>query len=365
MDTLDQLPAPARGDVPLEASELKKGFQAELPRMGLDRGAAGILFAMDQCARLSGTATLHARAEQLARLWVSGPRLEALLQPTQQFDYLNGAAGLLLVLLSLAGEPQARQQFLTDARRCGDYLLRHARKNGQGLVWTEASSHGLSGLSHGGSGFAVALAALYRATGHHPYREAAFAALAHESTLFDPAEGNWRDVRSYTGADPGSVQRWGCSWCHGAPGIALSRAFMLRLLAGDLSGNEQAQLSDDLEVAVKTTRRVLTDLEAPVIDDLCCGTVGRLDILLECGRLAGRPEWVESALQLAQQRLDRWRHITRPQYWFTDRPMAGTDLSLFKGIASLAYLQARLESPESVPCLLLPTPDPENLITRK
>ncbi len=72
-----------------------------------------------------------------------------------------------------------------------------------------------------------------------------------------------------------------------------------------------------------------------MIDDLCCGTVGRLDILLE-----------------------RWRRTARPRYWFTDQPMAGTDLSLFKGIASQAYLQARLEAPASVPCLLLPLPDP-------
>lgn len=358
MDALDQLPAPARGDAPVETGKLEKGFLAGLPGMGLDRGAAGILFALDQCARLSGATALQTRAERLARLWVSGPRLEALLQPARQFDYLNGAAGLLLVLLSLDGEPQARRQFLADARRCGDHLLQHARESGRGLVWSGPGSHGLSGLSHGGSGFAVALAALYRATGHRPYREAAFATLAHEATLFDPAAGNWRDVRGYTGADPDSVQRWGCSWCHGAPGIALSRAALLRLLAGDLSGSEQAQLGEELEVAVTTTRRVLAHLEAPVIDDLCCGTVGRLDILLECGRLADRPEWVEAAHQLAGQRLERWRHTARPRYWFTDQPMAGTDLSLFKGIASLAYLQARLEAPASVPCLLLPLPDP-------
>lgn len=32
----------------------------------------------------------------------------------------------------------------------------------------------------------------------------------------------------------------GRSRCHGAPGIALSQAAVLRLLAGDLSGSEQA-----------------------------------------------------------------------------------------------------------------------------
>lgn len=34
--------------------------------------------------------------------------------------------------------------------------------------------------------------------------------------------------------------------------------------------------------------------------------------------------------------------------------MASADLSLFKGLASQVYLQARLSAPDEVPCVLLP-----------
>jgi hypothetical protein len=42
------------------------------------------------------------------------------------------------------------------------------------------------------------------------------------------------------------------------------------------------------------------------------------------------------------------------RYWFTGQGMAGADLSLFKGLASQVYLQARLIAPDIVPCVLLP-----------
>nr|WP_319564953.1 type 2 lanthipeptide synthetase LanM [uncultured Rhodoferax sp.] len=357
MSALDQLPATARGDAAVDTSSLEKAFYAGLPGIGLDQGAAGILFALDQCASLSGEAALHRRVEHLARHWVSGPRLEALLRPGHHFDYLNGVAGLLLVLLNLGGTLTARKQFLADAQLCGDHLLQHARPTEQGLVWAKPGTHGLSGLSHGGAGFAVALVALYRATGHRPYRDAAFAALAHEATLFNPAVGNWRDMRGFTGHDVSTVQHCGCSWCHGAPGIALGRAAVIRMLADELTSTEYRQLRSDLEVALATTRQSLADLEAPAIDDLCCGAVGRMDILLECGRLLGQAEWVDFARQQAHARLVRWTaepNGTSLHYWFSGKNMAGADLSLFKGIASLTYLQARLAAPDSVPCVLLP-----------
>lgn len=360
LGALEQLPATARGDVPLEpsASAVGQAIFVGLPGMGLDRGAAGILFVLDQCARVNGDIALRARVEHLARHWVSGPRLQQLLKPAQNFDLLNGVAGLLLVLLSLDGSANARAQFLADARICGDHLLQHARRTELGLVWSKPGTHGLSGLSHGGAGFATALVALYRATGHLPYREAAFAALAYEATLFDAAAGNWRDARGFAGEDVRTVKRCGCSWCHGAPGIALGRAAVLCMLSGGLSASEHASLHADLEVAIETTRLSLIAEVSGSVDDLCCGSAGRIDILLECGRLLGRPELIEFAQNEANKRFEQWSTTGHapdhaPQYWFSGNQMAGSDLSLFKGIASLTYLQARLKAPHSVPCVLL------------
>ncbi len=328
------------------------------PHPGYDEGMAGILYAFDACARLGGDARLRDGAARLARDWLSGYRPDEEERPGTHLDLLNGTAGLILVLLRWHRSNPGQGEFLQAARRCGRHLLRQARTERHGISWGATGAAGLSGLSHGSSGFAVALAALYRATDEPPYREAAFAALAYEASLYVPAWGNWRDLRTHTGGDLEKSTRRGCSWCHGAPGIALGRAALLRLLAGRLSPSERASLEHDVDVALATTCNTLQEDSGPPLDDLCCGTAGCIDILLECARLLNRPDLAQTAQREAQRRVQAWtahdNRQTAPRYWFHGKDMAGTSLSLFKGITGQTYLQARLAAPQAVPCVLLP-----------
>ncbi|MFC7643928.1 lanthionine synthetase LanC family protein [Streptosporangium lutulentum] len=67
------------------------------------------------------------------------------------------------------------------------------------------------------------------ATAGARYAETARAAFAYERDLYDPRVRNWPDYRDIPGerADdtaPASMQ----AWCHGAPGIGLARADLLR-----------------------------------------------------------------------------------------------------------------------------------------
>lgn len=360
--SLQRLPPGARGSgdgerqFPLVGS-LQPSFQAGLPGLGYDQGAAGLLFAMHHCARLAEEPGLGTEALALAGDWFGRERLSHLLCHDHQLDLLSGTAGLLLVLLQLAGD-DPHHPLLAAARQCGDHLLQRARPAGRGLVWVRTGRHGLSGLSHGGSGFAVALAALYRATGHHPYRQAAFAALAYEATLYNPAQGNWRDLRQFTGEDITRVGYHGLSWCHGAPGIALARAALLHLLANQLTPGEAASLQHPLEIALTTTEAILRQDDGCQLDDLCCGSAGCIDILLECGRLLDRPDLLASAREHAQRRRQDWTGDPpgSPRFWYTGHGLAGHDLSLFKGLAGWTYLEARLAAPEIIPCVLLPLP---------
>lgn len=329
-----------------------------LPNPGYDQGMAGILHAFDICAHLTGDAHLKAEARTLALDWLAAFTPGENTKPGQFVDLLNGVAGLLLVLLRWHRAHPQDPEFLRAARACGDHLLQQARTETEGISWGEPGSPGLSGLSHGGSGFAVALAALYRATGERRYRNTAFEALTYEATLFFPEWANWRDLRGFEGGDVHQVQRCGCSWCHGAPGIALARAALLHLLAGDLSASEASMLEQQMDVALTTTCDMLKQDAGPQVDDLCCGSSGSIDILLECSRLLGRPELAETARYEAQRRVQAWTTPSpdqkAPRYWFTSGDMAGTSLSLFKGITGQVYLQARLAAPETVPCVLLP-----------
>lgn len=146
-----------------------------------------------------------------------------------------------------------------------------------------------TGLAHGAAGIALALARLYAATGRERWRRAAQAALARERSVFDPVARNWPDLRaSRLAHGPGSL----VGWCGGAPGIALSR---LDCLAIDLGA------PNDVTAGLATT------VAAPlgVRDHVCCGNVGRVEILYELGRRLNRPDIVATAQHRAGMLADR------------------------------------------------------------
>lgn len=274
---------------------------APLP-LGLDQGLAGLLYAADACAALGDAPALRDEAHRClrSRIETLNPGRHAL--PGRSLDLLNGLAGLVGVLLRWAHVFPGERLWREAARRCGAHLLHQARPEAAGISWGAPGTAGLSGLSHGNSGFALALAALYRADGDPAYRRAAFDALDYEATLFAPEWGNWRDLRGFRGGDVQQVRRCGCSWCHGAPGIALARAALLTLLADDLSAGEHERLTRELETALTSTRTQLARRPQILLDDLCCGSAGSIDILLECGRLLRRPELVQAARDEARAR---------------------------------------------------------------
>ena len=267
-------------------------------------------------------------------------------------DVLGGAAGLVLGLIVLhdrTGDPT----LLTAAIDAGSRMLAAAGRRGDALCWAMKGGPPLTGLSHGAAGFALALAALYRATGNRDWCRAAEAALAYERTLFVAEAGNWPDLRPRsddqgTDADP---PRFVAAWCHGAPGIALGRLGLLSALDG-ADGRLEAGLRRDLEVALATTCRHAIQNT----DDLCCGNAGRLDILATAGRSLGRADWTAAAQDGLAHRLAHFHHQGQCHLWHHDLPVVPGDPGLFKGTAGFCYLLARMIAPELVPNVLLPTP---------
>ena len=175
------------------------------------------------------------------------------------------------------------------------------------------------------------------------------------ATLYSTDRLNWRDLRGFEpksaseeSLDDGiaKVRYYGVSWCHGAPGIALARTALLNMLGNELPPEQKQRLQADLDIAMGTNLRMLQINDPDRVDDLCCGSAGRIDILLECGRLLNRTDWVEQAQSLAQQKLAEWQNGNTnndagagPNYWYQDKALsvAGSELGLFKGMAGWPY----------------------------
>src|SRR5688572_19275936 len=166
----------------------------------------------------------------------------------------------------------------------------------QGLLPT-VGGRVLTGLWHGQSGFALAIARLRDGDGAAALQPLARAALAFERDHRDPAAGRWPDLR------PDATEPCACAWCHGAPGIGLARAVMrARRLADDEPGAAGAQaLSEDLNLAALATR---DEPDAP-LDHLCCGSMGLVACTQAMAEAMDDPDLLADARRRATRVLAR------------------------------------------------------------
>ena len=195
----------------------------------------------------------------------------------------------------------------------------------------------MTGFSHGAAGIAYALLRLSRAAGEPAFRAAALEGIGYERSHFDPAAGNWPDVREPAGGDGQGAYR--TAWCHGAPGIAIARL-------GGLGLADTPEVRADAEAGLETTRR----FGAGALDDLCCGGAGRIEALIEGARRLRRPELLAAAHRQAGRMVRRSLRLGGYQTQGTTGSVAP---GLFQGIAGVGYTLLRLYDPDQLPCVLL------------
>lgn len=227
----------------------------------------------------------------------------------------------------------------------GDALIAAADTSPTGWHWpTRNESIGLCGLSHGAAGIAWSFAELTRATGEERFAQAAAAAVAHEQHWFDAAAANWPDLSPESLDDDGR-RSFSHSWCHGAPGIALSR---LRLW--ELTGSED--LRKQAQVAIATTAAKLrTNLEAGSGNySLCHGLAGNVEALIQGSAVFEADGLVEA---VAAAGIERFGDDPRSWPAGVDSGSA-TSPTLMLGLAGTGYFLLRVDDKAMTPSVLLP-----------
>lgn len=297
-------------------------------------GAAGmgsIVYGLTVMAKSLGDDAMLADAHTASRL-ITGDMIAA----DKRLDVIGGSAGAILCLLRLHRDTGA-DDALKRAIACGEHLLRQDRVGSEGrrsFVGQGFGTQGLNGMSHGAAGFALALASLAEATGREDFLAAAAECLAFENASYDAGRGNWPDFRH--AGEPG----WACRWCHGAPGIGMARAAMLKRGAAD-----KMRLRSDIENALSGADRAW-----PVeIDTLCCGTLGSVEFFCEAAEAFGRADLrddaakrLASVVQAAASAGDyRWNSGKR-QF----------NLGFFRGLAGVGYTLLR-QVDKSLPNVLI------------
>jgi type 2 lantibiotic biosynthesis protein LanM len=298
--------------------------------IGGGSGCGSIIYSLVTCARLLREPDLL-RVAQRAADSLTRDRVAA----DREFDVVAGAAGAALGLLSLY-EAMGSEETLSRALWCGEHLLERRRRTSAGFrAWTSHSEQPLTGFSHGAAGIAFALARLSEASGRADFLEAAEEAVAYEDSLFSAEEANWPDLRPDPPPSGGVLS----SWCHGACGIGLARL-------GGLDVLDTPQVRADIEAALRTTRGV----GRGSFDQLCCGSLGRVETLHVGGGLLSRPELDDAARELAAGVL-----ASRRRGGFRLAPGVGSPdyaPGFFQGLSGIGYQLLRLAQPE-LPSVLL------------
>jgi lantibiotic modifying enzyme len=316
-------------------------------RIGLHGGWTGIAWALADAGEALGEEEWTAESARIGRALADVEPHPAAV------DVISGSAGAIPALLDLArrhGDPALEEAAL----RHGEFLYGAAHRHDAGWSWLTMDApmrRHLTGYSHGVAGVALALLELWAATGDARFRHAAEQGFRYEALFYSPEHGNWPDFRLF--GDPAAAAAapptYAMAWCHGAPGIGLSR-----LRAWELTGDD-ARLREAL-AALATTARAL---DAAVMNgggfgySLCHGDAGNAELPLLAARVLGDASQAERAVRVGRAGIER--HLLTGSPWPCGVPAGGETPNLMLGLAGIGWFYLRLFDP-ALPAVLLLTP---------
>ncbi|WP_435175502.1 type 2 lanthipeptide synthetase LanM [Actinacidiphila sp. bgisy145] len=337
---------PAHADLARRALDPVTGYAREVldgggpheaeAAVGAFTGMSGVAYALACCSALLGDTSAGALVAPLldhARERVSGGVAH---------DVISGTAGCLAVAEALSGGAGHGAAARRLAERCAEALVAGAVPAGAGAGWPGTAPRPLLGFSHGAAGAGWALLSYAARTGDEAARTTGLRAFGYEHGAYDAALDNWPDHRR---AEPGGQH----SWCHGAPGVGLARASVLRRCAGTGAADALADSRADLRRALDSTARFGRHRN----DSLCHGALGNLELLAAAASdgMAADGAWSRDAAAVV-------RRIER------DGPVCGTPggiatPGLMTGLAGIGHGLLRIAAPGRVaPVLLLAPPPP-------
>ena len=323
---------------------------------GFHTGRVGIAYAAHRLALATGDSRyVEAARSVLAPLF--GRERE-----DRGLDVIAGAAGAIPSLLLLAQQlelPAARH----SAVALGEHLLHRAHRGPIGWSWRVGPSQvrNLLGLAHGAAGYGYALLELAQCVDDERFLYAAMQAFAYERYWFDRVRENWPDFRHlglaellHSAQDAEDLRqrlrageatapyehRCMLAWCHGAPGIGLTRARAHELVGGEHFAKEAA-------LAANATLSALQRHDGN--HSLCHGAFGNCETLLAVSRSLNDSRWEFGA----RLYVDRVLRDTGRNGWRSGAVGGGPDPSLLVGEAGIGLFFLRLAVP-IVPSVLLP-----------
>ena len=317
----------------------------ENDRLGLYTGLIGVYFATAYVGKILDDHHLINQASNLVYELLSDEK------STDIPDIISGKAGAIITLLALVDIIGDNEKKLVKfATKLGDELITTAhRKNG--YSWSSPnikSRYNLTGFSHGCAGIGYALLHLFKETGNNKFKKTAELAFEYEKHYFDSNTDNWLDFRNPLFSDIHFNHT--ATWCHGAPGISISR-----ILAYKITG--ESRYKKEAIAALKSTIRQVkkTIISGNENYSLCHGLGGNCDILLHGKESLGKEfdtniDDHDLVYQIGNAGIEKYNK--RGLSWPCGIPNGETP-SLMIGLAGIGYFYLRLSQQKKNPSLLV------------
>lgn len=263
--------------------------------------------------------------------------LVKLIEQDTKYDIMYGNAGAILSLTGMY-ELTSDKEYLDAAFRAGELLVEAQKEDGGWQSNPDMCS--LAGMSHGAAGMVYALAKLWKYKRDDTILYAIKRGLEFENSLFVQGYANWKDERYYKGEKISESNNYTAAWCHGAPGILLSRIRIQNLMDGEI-----------VDIAVKDIKHSIATVHDScmgVNNCLCHGNMGNSEIVQEYCKVFPDQE-MKAASELTRRNLiekisqDENLGI-KPFYGFQS-------LGFMNGLAGIGYSIMR-ELDKELPCIM-------------
>ncbi|OUB25552.1 hypothetical protein BK708_15005 [Bacillus thuringiensis serovar yunnanensis] len=215
---------------------------------------------------------------------------------------------------------EKEQDVLDTAKLCGEFLFDKAiHITNQELGWKGAGEKVLTGFSHGNAGILYALQLLNT----HIKSENIHALIKNGMTFENnhTFQNQWVDLRNP------DQQIDSCKWCHGSPGILVSRLELQK------SADEwiARQSKKDIKHAISNT--IQFGLGAETDKSICHGVIGNALILMKYGQEMKEPIWINISKNVMYESIQNLKVNQLKQPIVED--IHG--LGLLTGLAGVAY----------------------------
>ncbi|MGN7485618.1 type 2 lanthipeptide synthetase LanM family protein [Priestia megaterium] len=310
----------------------------ENPDIGAFTGVGSCIYAMQHLS------VILEEPELLDEVSNFLPKLIKMIPKDNSLDIIGGSAGTLIVLLDFYRLTKDKLA-LDCALLCGERLIETSERIGEGVGWrVSVSTEPLAGFAHGVAGIIWSLAELFKETKDERFTELVKKGLIYERSLFIKERKNWAKLTEKDGNVP-------AAWCHGAPGIVLSRLLL------DQSGVKDSLLEEEIELGVETTLQEGFGAD----HSLCHGDFGNIDIINFASEILDKDEWKVASRNAASITLEEIRKMG----WRCGLSRNCETTGLMVGLAGIGFGLLQQYNPFVVPSILrLQSPILQSTITK-